>query len=160
MSSALTDIAKTALIKKPAKKRAFKLRIYCPPEKHEQRMFAKWLTYAGYIFIYVPNDTPLSAGKGSEQYRNAPNEGWRWDLQRRGMKSGFPDYLVFGTREVRHVKPLKIAIEMKRQDGGQISARQKQWHELLRLCGWQVAVCKGAQEAMNFVSQVDRETNS
>ena len=156
----LDAIAKTALVvSRPKRKRAFKLRIYSPPEKHEQRAFARWLTYAGYVYIYVPNDTPLSAGKASVQFRNAPNEGWRWDLLRRGMKSGFPDYLVFGLRQDKKIKPLRIVVEMKRQDGGQVSARQNQWHELLRLCGWQVAVCKGAQEAINFVTKVDRETD-
>ena len=59
-----------------------------------------------------------------------------------GMLKGCPD-LFF--------PDFKLFIEMKRRDGGVVSAEQLKAHEMLRQRGYKVAVCHGAKEAWTAI---------
>lgn len=52
-----------------------------------------------------------------------------------GMFIGIPDLFL---------PQYKLFIEMKRRDGGVVSAEQEKCHEWLRGCGYRVEVCHGA----------------
>ena len=47
-----------------------------------------------------------------------------------------------------------IAIEMKRKKGGVVSPEQKQWGEVMSAAGIPFKVCKGCEEAIEFVKEV------
>lgn len=75
-------------------------------------------------------------------------------MKKLGTSKGFPDLVV--------MVPLKgitktidsyqmIIIEMKRQKGGTVSPEQKNWLNMLELAGIPCKVCKGAEEAIEFV---------
>lgn len=62
-----------------------------------------------------------------------------------GMKKGCPD-LFF--------PELHLFIELKRRDGGVVSKEQKEVHELLRKCGFEVRVCHGAAEGWKAIQDI------
>ena len=45
-----------------------------------------------------------------------------------------------------------VAIELKRQKGGTTSPEQREWLENLENHGWCCAVCKGWEEAREFLA--------
>lgn len=59
-----------------------------------------------------------------------------------GMLKGCPDLFL---------PSLNLFIEMKRRDGGVVSAEQMKVHEELRNYGYKVAVCHGAKEAWQAI---------
>lgn len=63
-------------------------------------------------------------------------------LKDEGVKPGVPDMFFPG---------LKLFIEMKRTNGGRLSKDQLLWSERLNKCGYHVAVCKGAAEAVKVI---------
>jgi hypothetical protein len=104
-----------------------------PTEHAEQVSLCGWLAI---------NHTELD-------YFAIPNGGERnvivaQKLKAEGVKAGVPD-LFFPS--------LKLFIEMKRVKGGQVSPQQKHWHDRLTKAGYAVAVCKGAAEAVQVITQ-------
>lgn len=73
-------------------------------------------------------------------------------LKAEGVEAGCPDLLIFTRTEQMIVDGIVgIAIEMKRADGGQLSASQKDWLADLRGSGWACFVAKGSGEAIDFL---------
>ena len=68
-------------------------------------------------------------------------------LKRTGTRAGFPDCILPVARGGYH----SLAIELKRQKGGRVSAPQREWLEALSAQGWLAATCKGADEAMQLI---------
>ena len=65
-------------------------------------------------------------------------------LKAEGVRAGVPDlFLPVASRGMHG-----LWIEMKRGDGGQISAAQKEWHIALQAQGYGVAICPGADSAV------------
>ena len=64
-------------------------------------------------------------------------------LQRTGVKPGVPDLCLPVARGEWH----GLYIEMKRQDGGQLSQSQREWIRRLYENGYAVAVAHGSNEA-------------
>ena len=64
-------------------------------------------------------------------------------LKPEGMKSGVSDLLLPVPRCGYH----GLYIEVKRQDGGQLSQSQREWIRRLRENGYAVAVAHGSNEA-------------
>ena len=110
-----------------------------PLEKNEQEILAAWLDREGYIWCHVPNEIPSVHGK--------PNYAWMISMRQRGLKPGIPDVLIFGKQS----RPLRIAIELKREKGGATSDKQEQWLINLRECGWHAEVCRGYKEAIETI---------
>ena len=63
-----------------------------------------------------------------------------------GVTSGVPDYLIVTPKEV-------LFIEMKRISGGVVSSNQKEWLVALRGAGVNCSVCKGFDEAREFLKK-------
>ena len=59
-----------------------------------------------------------------------------------GMLKGCPDLFL---------PELKLFIELKRRDGGVVSAEQLKVHKILRNYGYKVEVCHGAKEAYETI---------
>ena len=64
-----------------------------------------------------------------------------------GVKAGVPDVLIF-TAPPGRPYARGVAIELKRQRGGTVSAKQSAWIDDLRASGWIAVVCKGAAAAI------------
>ena len=109
-----------------------------PPEWKEQRILANFLDRLPVVWCHVANERNTSPVKG-------------YALKASGVKSGVPDVLCF-TPSPKHFKP--VAIELKRKKGGRVTENQKQWLEDLEKCGWSARVCKGADEAIEFLREL------
>lgn len=68
-------------------------------------------------------------------------------MKREGLKSGVPDLFLPVARKGYH----GLYIEMKRRKGGSVSKEQKDWIRDLTEEGYQVLVCKGADEAIKAI---------
>jgi hypothetical protein len=66
-------------------------------------------------------------------------------LKRMGLRAGMTDYLIL-------YRGRAFLLEFKRRDGGQLSAAQKDAHRRITLAGGVVFVAKGAQAAIDFVT--------
>ena len=77
-------------------------------------------------------------------------------LKRMGQSRGYWDYDIFipvkgVTDEIDCYELIKI--EMKRKKGGVISPEQKKWGEIYKMSGIPCKICKGADEAIDFVEK-------
>jgi hypothetical protein len=103
-----------------------------PTEHQEQVLFVNWfrLTYPGVLIHTVPNG-------GLRNKRVAA------DLKAEGATAGMPDLFI---------PAWGLWIEMKRRKGSSVKPEQKQIIKYLRANGATVHVCKGADEAMQAVT--------
>lgn len=82
-----------------------------------------------------------------------PNETYTksWAQKRKnkvlGVSPGVPDLFVVANGRL-------IAIEMKRQKGGRLTAPQADWLMELNGAGVEARMCKGADEAIEFIEGV------
>ena len=127
-----------------------------PTEDQEQEAFVQWLRLKGYLHFRVPNETYTKSW--SQKAKN----------KKLGVSSGVPDlfiavpfpppHLIIAHKdrddEVRN-KTL-VAIEMKRKKGGTTSANQKKWIKTLNEAGIQAVVCKGCDEAIEFIKSITK----
>ena len=121
-----------------------------PYEEDEQIKLAQYLDMKNYCWCHVPNE-----GKHKIQY---------YAKQKRlGVKKGVPDILIFDSpkRAIREmvgceIKRFKgIAIELKRKKGGRVSEEQKEWLDKLDNRGWLTRVCKGADESIDWLKELE-----
>lgn len=98
---------------------------------------ADFLRQNGVTFIHVPNER-----KSTKHDIVA--------LKMLGMEPGASDYLIFNTPpNFPHFKGL--ALEMKAPKG-RTTANQEQWQQKIKECGWMVAVCYGASDAIDVLT--------
>jgi hypothetical protein len=75
--------------------------------------------------------------------------------KRMGTSKGFPDLLVFipikGIQKIDAYQML--AIEMKRKKNSNTSPEQKEWIKILEMAGIPSRVCKGCEQAIDFVKE-------
>lgn len=105
-----------------------------PTEQQEGEVLAAYCHVKRYDFTHVPNETGSDPRARARAVR----------MKRAGVSKGFPDYLIFANGK-------RFAIELKRQKGSKTSPEQLQWLEVLKTYGFNVKVCKGAQEAIDFL---------
>ena len=107
-----------------------------PTEHDECVVFVQWLELQGLMFSHVPNETFTKSWK--QKTKN----------KQEGVRKGVPDYII--------ITPTGLAfVEMKRTKGGVISPEQKEWiEELNKLKGVEARVCKGAESAIEFISEL------
>lgn len=106
-----------------------------PLEEVEQIAFVKWLELKGLKFTAIPNSTYTKSIK--QKVKN----------KRMGLRCGLPDLLIITPKGL-------VFVEMKRKQGSVTSDEQKEWIEALnKLQGVQAQVCKGADEAINFITK-------
>lgn len=96
-------------------------------EHVEQREFVSWFrkTYPAVRILAIPNGSQRSRTTGAR-------------LKAEGVVAGVPDLLV---------PAWNLWIEMKRADGGTVSAAQKDWHRYLESVDHTVLVCAGFLQA-------------
>jgi len=106
-----------------------------PLEEDEQIAFVSWLEAHKLKFTAIPNSTYTKSW--SQKRKNTAM----------GLRSGLPDLLVITPRGL-------LFVEMKRKQGSVTSPEQKEWIEALnKIPNVQAEVCKGADEAIKFVSR-------
>lgn len=115
-------------------------------ESEEQSNFIAWCKLNNIIVHHSPNE-----GGGG---RGAAIRGAK--MKRLGTSKGFWDLIVFIpikgiTNEVDTYQI--IMIEMKRKHGGAVSSEQKEWQKIYEKAGVPCKVCRGADEAIDFVKE-------
>ena len=109
-----------------------------PTEFEEQVALVQYLRLKGYKHTAIPNSTYTKS----------------WNQKRKntasGLNAGLPDMVVI-------VEDNLIWIELKRVKGGRLSEYQKDWIAALERAGQTVRVCKGADEAIKFIQEIERE---
>ena len=122
-----------------------------PLEDDEQIAFVQWCRLKGVVCHHSGNEiggsTPAMKARAIK-------------MKRLGTSRGFPDLLIFipitgTTNEIDAYQP--AAIEMKRKKGSTTSKEQKEWLQILEMAGIPGAVCKGAEEAVEFVENIIKE---
>lgn len=110
-----------------------------PLEIHEQMAFVDYLELLkaqGKILLYtaLPNNTYTTSWKQRVKHN------------REGVRRGFPDVVIL----TAHTKKI-LFVEMKRVKGGTVKPEQKEWIEGLNACGGVARVCRGFEEAKEFI---------
>ena len=103
-------------------------------EHVEQREFVSWFrkTYPSVRILAIPNGSQRSRTTGAR-------------LKAEGVVAGVPDLLV---------PAWNLWVEMKRADGGAVSAVQKEWHRYLESIDHTVIVCAGFLQAKAKVEEL------
>lgn len=124
-----------------------------PLEEDEQIAFVQWCNIMGLTVHHSGNEI---GGSTSAMKARAVK------MKKMGTSKGFPDLLVLipvcGIDD--HIDSYQLcAIEMKRRKGSTTSPEQRQWIKKLELAGIPCAICKGADEAINFIKNLMEEIN-
>lgn len=112
------------------------------PEDVEQTQLFAWAAYASGRYPEL------------ELMHHIPNGGKRdkiaaAKLRAQGVKRGIPDIFLPVPRGGAH----GLYIELKRADGGTLSAEQKEIIPKLLKQGYEVAVCHGAEQAISVITR-------
>ena len=111
-----------------------------PTEREEQKQLVRYLQWNRIPFYAVPNG-------GSRNPIEAKN------MKAEGVSAGVPDICI----PVPNKKYHGLYIEMKRQKGGRVSEKQKEWIERLNKLGYMAVVCKGHKVAIETVQDYMKE---
>lgn len=114
-------------------------------EAGEQRVLVNWLEMRGVKFFATINGAYFGGDPRNIRGRAAHAA----KLKAMGWRAGVPDLILLDQwhdPELGHARP--VAVEMKRADGGRISAEQLTMHEQMAERGWVVLVCNGAYAAI------------
>jgi hypothetical protein len=105
-----------------------------PTEHEEQRELVRWFrqTFASVRIFAIPNGGSRGRAQGGR-------------LKAEGVSAGVPDLLV---------PAWMLWVEMKRAQGGSVSAEQRDWHAYLRSIGHTVLVCRGFLQAKEEIEKV------
>lgn len=118
---------------------------YIPTEYEECKTFVQWLRLNNIPHSHCANES--QSGSQSAMIRGAK-------LKAIGQSRGVFDYDVYVpikgvTGEVDCYELIKI--EMKRVKGSSVSPEQKSWQQIYNKAGIMNKICKGAEEAIEFV---------
>lgn len=111
------------------------LMVNFPTEYEEQCNFVAWLEAKKLKFTAIPNSTFTTSW--GQKIKN----------KKLGLRAGLPDLLI--------ITPLGLVfVEMKRLKGGSLKPDQKEWIEALNeLSGVEAKMCRGAEEAINYIKE-------
>lgn len=121
--------------------------INIPLEDDEIKYFHQWLELKKIPHSHIPNEV----GGSSQAVKMRAIK-----MKRLGTSKGFPDLIVLVPIKgvTGHVDTYQmLAIEMKRKKGSTVSPEQKQWIKMLELAGIPSRICRGADEAIEFVKE-------
>ena len=120
----------------------------CPLEDDECIKFSQWLSINKIPHCHIANES--RSGSRSAMIRGAK-------LKRMGQSRGVWDYEVYipirGVTGAIDCYEL-VKIEMKRKYGGVVSPEQKIWGKVYEKAGITCKICKGADEAIDFVKSI------
>ena len=125
------------------------MNLYTPTEAQEQTAVFNWAAVMARkwpelrLLHHIPNG-------GSRNAREAHN------LRMQGVKAGIPDIFLPVARGGWH----GLYIEMKRRKGGRLSDEQAAMLEALREQGYCAWVCKGANDAIELITEYLRNGNN
>jgi hypothetical protein len=104
-----------------------------PTEHEEQRELVRWFrqTFREVRIFAIPNGGSRGRAQGGR-------------LKAEGVSAGVPDLLV---------PAWSLWIEMKRTQGGSVSAEQRDWHAYLRSIGHTVIICRGFLQAKEEIDK-------
>lgn len=108
-----------------------------PLEDEEQKIVVEYCDLRGYPRFRVPNETYTKSWK--QKTKNATL----------GVSAGVPDLFILVSDQL-------IFVEMKRTAGSSTSTAQKAWIAKLNNAGIPGKVCKGANEAIEFIEACRR----
>lgn len=112
-----------------------------PLEKDEQKAFVKWLKENN--ILHYANGLGINFGAVDYKYLNS--------LKAQGWYVGIPDMTILtGNGKTAFV-------ELKRLKGGRVSPEQEKWIKCLNDRGYPSKVCKGCNEAIEFIKEVMNE---
>lgn len=110
---------------------------YIPSEAYEQTKFVHWLEDQGYMFTAIPNSTYTTSWNQKRKNRAT------------GLRPGLPDVLVIAENKL-------MFVEMKRIKNSSTTKEQKKWIEAINAAGIPAKVCKGHEEAIEFIKESTR----
>ena len=110
-------------------------------EKNEQELFVRYCDLKGIVCVHIPNGFPLGGLRNKFAYINA--------IKRQGYKTGFPDLIVFA----KNKKYNMLFLEFKREKGGRLSEKQKDWIGWLNENGYYAKCVKGSNEAIKVLEE-------
>lgn len=118
-----------------------------PTEYEECKIFVQWLRLNNIPHSHCANESQSGS-------RNAMIRGAK--LKAIGQSRGVFDYDVYipikgVTGEIDCYELIKI--EMKRKKGGSVSIEQKNWQDIYNKAGIMNKICKGSEEAIEFVKK-------
>lgn len=122
--------------------------VYNPLEDVECIRFSNWLTANKIPHCHIANESRSSS-------RSAMIRGAK--LKRMGQSKGVWDYEIYipykgvnGTVDCYEI----AKVEMKRRKGGVVSPEQKAWGKIYEKAGIDCKICKGADEAIDFIKSL------
>ena len=123
-----------------------------PLESEEQSHFVNWLESNSLRYTAIPNSTYTTSW--SQKRRNHAT----------GLRPGFPDLIVLIPKSRSHDgEGYFLCLEMKRRQGGAISADQKKWIDAINALGCanvQSFVVRGSTAAKKVVSHYCKDTHN
>lgn len=120
----------------------------CPLEDYECIRFSQWLSLNKIPHCHIANESRSSS-------RAAMIRGAK--LKKMGQCRGVWDYEIYIPRKgiTGTVDCYEIAkVEMKRVKGGVVSPEQKAWGKIYEKAGIPCKICKGANEAIDFIKSL------
>ena len=122
-----------------------------PLEDEEAKVFAAWLAMVRIPATHIANEIGGSSKAAKMRAIKA---------KRMGQSAGVWDYEIFipVTNMDGEIDAYQeIRVELKRKKGGTVSEAQKQWGKIYEMAGINCKVCKGADEAIEFVNKFIRK---
>ena len=124
-----------------------------PLEDDEAMVFADWLRAVHIPHTHIANEIGGSTTAAKVRALKA---------KRMGQTAGVWDYEVF--IPVKNIYDeveayQEVRVELKRRKGGTVSEAQKKWGKIYELSGIPHAVCRGANEAIEFIEAIRKEIN-
>ena len=116
-----------------------------PKEDDEAVTFATWLRMVGIPATHIANEIGGSTRAAKVRAMKA---------KKMGQSAGVWDYEIFipvANIDGEIDAYQEIRIELKRRKGGVVSDAQKKWGKIYEMAGIPCKVCKGAEEAIEFV---------
>lgn len=102
-------------------------------EDQLQQAVAKYLDYCKLSWCHVPNEGKRNPKQGNK-------------LNRKGMKAGVPDCLIFNPHGEYAGTAIEVKIDKNKQTDSQV-----EWELKLINCGWTYHVCYSIDEVIKII---------
>lgn len=136
-------------------------KIKSPINAHEKglaRLIKKPDRYSGnqehYLQVSICYVLSIKHPEIYEMMLSTPNGGYRpnstgGEMTEEGLKTGYPDISI----DIPALGFHGLRIELKREEGGELSEKQRVWLARLNLFGYKAALCTGWEEAWSVLNE-------